>query len=288
MLPPAPPSWMPTIGIPWLRSGATAPTPPRMGSTSAPADAPDPAAPSTPSMASTRASCSTPPTPANTARCTPESSRRQRAKHPTCSTDCTRTRIGPACASSSITLTRPAPRLCGQVKAEICKQLLDPGSGAAVPLDLVGLAAALGVRGERQLQLMPLAQAGGVSRGGHEAGAGEEQVALARPLGRQAQAVAQLQLGFQEVGFQPLDPARRQLAAPHCLGSRARDDRAGSEYGLVVAQHLGVADAGVDHRHRRTLVAQHAHDRVQLGAALGELGAKGVPEPGVSQTLAQG
>src|SRR3954465_7844540 len=110
MLPPAPPSWMPTIGTPWLRSGATAPTPPRMGSTSAPADAPAPAAPSTASTASTRASCSTPPTPANTGRGTPGSSRRQRAKHPTCSTDCTRTRIGPACASSSITLTRPAPR----------------------------------------------------------------------------------------------------------------------------------------------------------------------------------
>src|SRR3954466_15696819 len=95
----------------------------------------------------------------------------------------------------------------GRDLAEICKQLLDPGGGAAVPLDLVGPAAALGVRGERQLQLMPLAQARGVSRGGHEAGAGEEQVALGRSLGRQAQTVAQLQLGFQEVGFQPLDPA---------------------------------------------------------------------------------
>src|SRR3954470_2667682 len=87
MLPLAPPSWMPTIGTPWLRSGATALTPRRMGSTSAPADAPDPVATSTPSTASTRASCSTRPTPANTARCTPGSSRRQRAKRPTCSTD---------------------------------------------------------------------------------------------------------------------------------------------------------------------------------------------------------
>src|SRR3954464_9348091 len=60
------------------------------------------------------------------------------------------------------------------MRTAVCKQLLDPGSGAAVPLDLVGPAAALGVRGERQLQLVPLAQAGGVSRGGHEAGAGEE------------------------------------------------------------------------------------------------------------------
>ena len=43
-------------------------------------------------------------------------------------------------ASMSIAMARA---LCGQVKAEIRKQLLDPGSGAAVPLDLAGPAAAL-------------------------------------------------------------------------------------------------------------------------------------------------
>jgi hypothetical protein len=39
-------------------------------------------------------------------------------------------------------------------------------------------------------------------------------------------------------------------------------------------------DLGVDQRHVHRGVPEHFHDRVELGAAFGELGADGVPEPG--------
>jgi len=60
------------------------------------------------------------------------------------------------------------------------------------------------------LQLDPGAQSGRVPGSGEELAAAQVEVALAGALLRQAQAAAQFELGFEEIGLQPVDVGWRE------------------------------------------------------------------------------
>jgi hypothetical protein len=103
----------------------------------------------------------------------------------------------------------------------------------------------------------------------------------------QAQAAAEFQLGFVEVGLQPVEGRLIQFATAQGVGQRAGDGGAGLQDGLVVGQHNRVGDLRVGHGHAGTEVSEDLHDGLGAGAFLGELGAQGVSEPvGVDGGLA--
>lgn len=91
--------------------------------------------------------------------------------------------------------------------------------------------------------------------------------------------MAKFQLGLDEVRLQPVDRRARQLACADRLCSRAGNRFAGSQNAAVIAQHFGVADPGVDHRHMRGLMTENTHNRVQFRPALGQLRAYGMSKP---------
>jgi hypothetical protein len=86
-------------------------------------------------------------------------------------------------------------------------------------------------------------------------------------------------LGLEEVAAQPVDRRLTERTGPDRIGTGAGDDGARLEHQAMVAQNLGIADPGVDHRHMLTLVPEDAHDRVELGSTLCELGAYRVAKP---------
>ena len=90
--------------------------------------------------------------------------------------------------------------------------------------------------------------------------------------------MAELEFGLEEVGLEPVDCGVWQQAVSELFGGRAGDRCAGTEDGLVVAQYLLVADLRVDECHVHRGMAEHLHNRVEPGAAFGELGADSVPE----------
>jgi hypothetical protein len=75
------------------------------------------------------------------------------------------------------------------------------------------------------------------------------------------------------VGLQPVDRGVGESAVSELLRGWPGDRRSRSKYRLVVEQHLLVADLRVDERHVDRRVTEDFHDRVELRAALGELGA---------------
>jgi len=91
--------------------------------------------------------------------------------------------------------------------------------------------------------------------------------------------VAEFELGLEEVGLQPVDGFVVHLAAEQGFGGWAGDALTSGQGCLVLATDLRIGDSGVDHGHCGRLVAEEGHDGLEAGAALGELGAHGVPEP---------
>src|SRR5260370_16816507 len=89
----------------------------------------------------------------------------------------------------------------------------------------------------------------------------------------------EFKLGVQEMAEKPATRLGAQHSGPDCCRAGPRNHRSRLQHGSIVAQNLGIADPGVDHRHMRTLVPEHAHDRVELGPTLGELGSDRVAEP---------
>lgn len=59
------------------------------------------------------------------------------------------------------------------------------------------------------------------------------------------------------------------------FGGRAGDPVALSQGFFVLAADLGVGEPGVDERHGGALMAEDGHDRLDPGAAFGQLGADG-------------
>jgi len=106
-----------------------------------------------------------------------------------------------------------------------------------------------------QAQAQAGAQAWGVGAGGDELRAAQDQVALARSLGGQSQAVAELELGLQEVGLQPVDRVGIQPVLAQRLCRRSGEGQARAELAvqrrLVLRFDGRVGQAGVDQRHRR-------------------------------------
>jgi hypothetical protein len=89
----------------------------------------------------------------------------------------------------------------------------------------------------------------------------------------------QFKLGLEEIAAQPVDRSGAQRSGPDRFGARPGDHRSWLQHGSIVAQHFGIANARIDHRHLRALVAEDTHDRVPLRAAPGELCAEGMSKP---------
>ena len=81
------------------------------------------------------------------------------------------------------------------------EELLQASFGCYVPLNLAWPAACSGIVDELLLQLNARTKAGCVVAGGEELRAGQHEVAFARAFGRGAQAVAEFELGLEEVGL---------------------------------------------------------------------------------------
>src|SRR4029453_7157313 len=91
----------------------------------------------------------------------------------------------------------------GRASGQVGEELLQASLGCFVPLDLAWPSSRGGVVDELLLDLKACAQTGGVGAGSEELRAGQHEVALARPLGRGAQAVAEFELGLEKVCVQP-------------------------------------------------------------------------------------
>ncbi len=102
------------------------------------------------------------------------------------------------------------------------------------------------------------------SLGGQELRAAQHQLALARPFGRQPQAVPKLQLGFEEVGLQPVHGFLVERVVQQRVGRGPGDASAGGERGLVLPAHFQVGDPGVDQRHVGAAVPGQAWGVTQL------------------------
>ncbi len=85
--------------------------------------------------------------------------------------------------------------------SQVVKQLLHASFGGLVSLDFALPSTLLGVGDELVLAVESGSEPGGVVAGGEELRAGQHQVALARSLGRGAQAVAEFEFGLEEVGL---------------------------------------------------------------------------------------
>ena len=68
-----------------------------------------------------------------------------------------------------------------------------------------------------------------------------------------------------------LDRVGAQRSGPDRFRAGPGDHRSELQHGAIIAQHLGIADTGIHHCRLWALVAENAHDGVQLRAALGEL-----------------
>jgi hypothetical protein len=122
------------------------------------------------------------------------------------------------------------------VFAEVSEKSDQAAGDRGVPFGLAGPAVLAGVVDELLLDLQPGSQPWGVLAGGDELGAGQVEVAFTRALGRQAQAVAELELGLEEIGLQPVHGLVGQDAGLQVERGGAGDDGAGRQDGLVVAQ----------------------------------------------------
>jgi hypothetical protein len=162
------------------------------------------------------------------------------------------------------------------------EELLQASLGCFVPLDLAWPSSRGGVVDELLLDLKACAQTGCVVAGGEELRAGQHEVALARPLGRGAQAVAEFELGLEKVCLQPRHRFGIEPVLTKGVRGRACERDVGSEVaveGVLVLLFDGwVGQGRVDDRHVGRRVPEHDHDRLDAGSAFGELGADGVPE----------
>lgn len=95
---------------------------------------------------------------------------------------------------------------------QIGKESVDLLHCAAVPLDFACPAVGFRVGDQLDLSLAARAQAWCVLSRRTELRTGQVQVTLTWSLLRQAQTVAQLQFGLEEIAFQPIDGVGRQRA----------------------------------------------------------------------------
>src|SRR5947209_8174173 len=161
-----------------------------------------------------------------------------------------------------------AERISLDLLAEIRQQLVDASRDRAVSLDLARPGPLARIVGKRQLEAMALPQPRCVGRRRHEARATEIEITLARSFRRQPQTMPEFKLGLEEIAAQPVDRLGAQRSGPDRFRAGPSNHRSRLQHGSIVAQNLGIADPGVDHRHMRTLVPEHAHDCVELGPTL--------------------
>lgn len=134
---------------------------------------------------------------------------------------------------------------------------------------------------DRWLRRAPAAQARCVVAGGQELRAAEDKVAFTRALGWGAQTVTQFEFGLEEIRLQPGHRFRVESVLAECLrgGTGERGVAEVAVEGVLVLLFNGqVPKRAVDDRHIRGSVAEHGHDRLDAGAALGELCTDGVSE----------
>lgn len=163
------------------------------------------------------------------------------------------------------------------------EELFQASFGCFVPLEIVCPSSRGGVVDELLLDLKACAQPGCVVAGGEELRAGQHEVALARTLGRGAQAVAEFELGLEEVGLQSRHRFGVEAMLTEGVGGRTGEVDFGSKVavkGVLVLLFDGrVGQGRVDDRHVGRRVPEHGHDGLDPGSAFSELGTDGVPEP---------
>jgi hypothetical protein len=98
-----------------------------------------------------------------------------------------------------------------------------------MPFDLALPAACGRVLDELLLDVETGAEPGCVVAGGEKLRAGQHQVALARTLSRRAQAVAEFELGLEEVRLQPRQRFGVEAVLAQCVGGRPGEGDVGSE-----------------------------------------------------------
>jgi len=91
--------------------------------------------------------------------------------------------------------------------------------------------------------------------------------------------VAELQLGFEEVRFEPVDGGGVELVGEQGCGGRTSDAPTGGDDLFVLLLDDRIANAGVSGGHLRTAMAQNGHNRLNPRATFGKLRADGVAEP---------
>jgi hypothetical protein len=96
---------------------------------------------------------------------------------------------------------------------------------------------------------------------------------------RQAQAVAELKLGLEEVRLEPVDGGIVETVRDQSLSGRAGDASARGDDLFVLLLDDRIANAGVSGGHLRTAMAQNGHNRLNPRATFGKLRADGVAEP---------
>jgi len=90
--------------------------------------------------------------------------------------------------------------------------------------------------------------------------------------------MSQFQRSLEEVAAKPVDCAFAKISGSDHFRSCTRNHGAWFQNGLVVAQHLCVADPRIYHRHLRAFVSEDAHDGVKLCTAFCEFGSERVAE----------
>lgn len=157
-------------------------------------------------------------------------------------------------------LFRVQYRISFQFLAEVGQELLDSSCDGAMTFDFARPTVGARVFGQRQFQSTAFAQPRRVARRRDKARTAQVKVAFARTFRGQPQAMSQFQRSLEEVAAKPVDHAFAKISGSDHFRSCTRNRGAWFQNGMVVAQHLSVADPGIYHRHLRAFVAEDAHD----------------------------
>jgi hypothetical protein len=175
-------------------------------------------------------------------------------------------------------LFRVRDRISFQFLSEVGQELFDSSCDGAMTFDFARPRAGARVFGERQFQSTAFAQPRRVARRRYKARTAQVKVAFARTFRGQPQTMSQFQRSLEEVAAKPVDRAFSKISGSDHFRSCTRNHGAWFQNGLVVAQHLCVADPRIYHRHLRAFVAEDAHDGVKLCTAFCEFGSERVAE----------